>query len=166
MFLGVGRPEVYQFPQTPLIERGARARYGAQRGMGLWGWKGEGGWPGLEIGRKMNRAKGRGWKQCPEGVHRGDGTEHQPAEWTGGDRRAERATVKSQAWIPIDPKWRKIFVFAVAQRFSGRWISRSERYGYKEIRCTTRMYVRMPSDSLTHREVASVILPRFMRPAR
>ncbi|KOX78708.1 hypothetical protein WN51_07569 [Melipona quadrifasciata] len=55
---------------------------GAQRG----DWKGEGGWPGLEIGRKMNRAKGRGWKQCPEGVHRGDGTEHQPAEWTEGDR--------------------------------------------------------------------------------
>ena len=63
MFLGVGQSEVYQFPQTPLIERAQEL--GIERGRG---------WPGLEIGRKMNRAKGRGWKQCPEGVHRGDGT--------------------------------------------------------------------------------------------
>lgn len=69
---------------------------GAQRGEGgRRGRKGEGGWPGLEIGRKMNR-EGVGSSVRRVSIAR-DGTEHQPAEWTGGDRRAERATVKSQA---------------------------------------------------------------------
>lgn len=126
---GCRTPEVYQFPQTPFNRRGQELNGGGGR------WSGDPPEKGLCEGVK-----------ALAGGCLGGWTDHHRVRMNGGKIRAQvGVSVKSQPRIPIDPKWRKIFVFDSAI-FEPVNIAATE-YTDKEIRWPDTLH--LPRESVT-----------------